>query len=193
MNKVIKRMQNLMLGSLGVPLLNVIVGLIFIVGNRYQLTSTIVVLAALLAVEGLFYIIRYLYDGLGKKVFAIDLIVGVVGVILGAFTYFYLINNTSQALESIGIILGLWFITIAVEKIYFGIKFAVAQEEIYPLVWFIGILIAIMGLLVIFNPFSSFMLITRLMGLFTICVGLLDGMTSMLFRRRSKEILKLFK
>lgn len=193
MNKVIKRMENLMIVSLSLALISVIVGLVYIIGNKFQLTTTVVISSAFITISGLFYIIRYLYDGLGKKVFAIDLIVGVIGVILGIFTYVYLYDNSLKVLDTIGVILGVWFLVLAIEKLYYGIKFATSNEETAPLITFIGILIFIMGLLLIFNPFSTFMLITRLMGLFTICAGLLDGMTSMLFRRRAKEILKLFK
>lgn len=193
MDKVIKRMQSLMLVSLVMVLVDLIAGLAFVLGDKFALQTSVVILSALILVGGLFHIVRYLYDGLGKKVFAIDLIVGVVGVILGIFTYVYFMNDTSNVLKMIGPVLGVWFIVLAVEKLYFGFKFADAQEETYPLICFIGILTAIMGFLVMFNPFSSFMLITRLMGLFIICNGLLDGTTSMLFRKRSKEILKLFK
>ncbi len=193
MNKVIKRMENLMISSLSMALISVIVGLVFILGDKFQLATTAVILSSYILINGLFYLIRYLYDGLGKKVFAVDLVLGVVGIILGIFTYVYLMNDTTKILDTVGIILGVWFIAVAFEKIFFGVKFATANEEISPLVCFIGLLMAIMGLLVVFNPFSYFMLVTRLMGLFTICAGLLDGMVSMLFRRRAKEILKLFK
>lgn len=192
MNKVIKRMQNLMIGSLAVVLIYVLVGLVLIMGEKFKLTTDVVIISAFILVHGLFYIIRYLYDGLGKKVFAIDLVMGVVGIILGIFTYVYLMDDTSKVLNMIGIILGIWYIAIAVEKLFFGVKFAMAGEETSTLICFMGALIGAMGILLIFNPFGSFMLITRLMGLFTICTGILDGMTSMLFRKRAKEILKLF-
>ena len=67
------------------------------------------------------------------------------------------------------------------------------QEDIFPLVTFIGILSFVMGLLVLFNPFEMFMLITRLIGLFMICSGLFEIMTCMLFRKRAKYILDMFK
>ncbi len=193
MNKVNKRMQNLMLSSFTLVIIDIIAGLAFIMGEKFKLPTNVIILSSLLLVHGLFYIIRYLYDGLGKKVFAIDLIIGIVSMILGIFTYIYLMNDTTKVLSMMGPILGIWLITLAIEKLYFGIKFAKSQEEIYPLICFMGALICLMGILVIFNPFNAFMLITRLMGLFIICTGLLDGMTSSLFRKRSKEILKLFK
>lgn len=194
MNKVNKRMQNLMLGSLAFAVIDVVAGLAFILGEKFKLPSNVVILSALILVNSLFYLIRYLYDGLGKKVFAFDLIVGIFGLILGGFTYMYLMTETSATiLKMLGPILGIWFIAIAIEKLYFGVKLADAHEETSPLICFIGSLIFIMGILVIVNPFSSFMLITRLMGLFILCTGLLDGMTSSLFKKRSKEILKIFK
>lgn len=193
MNKVIRRLENLMLGSLTMAALSVIVGLVFMIYSKLPTGLYVIMLGSYVLVQGLFHVIRYLYDGLGKKVFAVDLIVGVVTTILGVFTFMYLGRNVGTALSLIGIFYGVWLIVLGLEKLYFGAKFVKAQEEIYPLVCFIGLLLVVMGVLAIVNPFETFILIIRLVGLFMICSGLLDAMTSMLFRRRAKAILKLFK
>ena len=57
----------------------------------------------------------------------------------------------------------------------------------------VTILTVLMGVLVSFNPFKSFMLITRLTGLFLIASGLFDILSSMLFRKRAKVILQIIK
>lgn len=67
-----------------------------------------------------------------------------------------------------------------------------AQEDIYPLTSFIAILMIVMGVLAAINPFKTFMLITRLIGLFLICSGVFDAMINMLFRQRAKNIMKIF-
>ncbi len=194
MGKIIKRLEKLMLVSLGVCVLDVVVGCLFLFCEAFTTKINMIILGSLIIVHGLFYFIRYIYDGLGRKVFSIDLITGVVAVILGLFTVFSpsLINDLNP-LEYLGPLAGVWMLTTAFENIYFGLKFRQKQEGIYPLVSFISLLKLIMGILVVFNPFSGFMLITRLVGLFLICCGLFEGMVSMLFRERAKAILDIFK
>ncbi len=190
MSKITKRLEKMMLVSLGVGLLDVIVGLIFILCTSLSTSINVVILGATILVHGLFYIVRYVYDGLGKKVFAVDLIAGVAAVILGVFTIFF---NFSDALVALGPVFFAWLLITGLEKIYYGVVFMKKQEDIYPLVSFISILFFIMGIVALINPFETFMVITRLVGLFIICAGLLEVIVCMLFRKRAKYILQMFK
>ena len=199
MNKVIKRFENMMFSSLLMVFFNVLVGLVLIFFNDFSTKINYVIVGSFILVNGLFYIIRYLYDGLGNKFFAIDLIIGVISVLLGIFTF---INLKYRLLETddfvltidkvMGIVFGIWLIVGFIEKIFYGIKFMKVNEEIFPLITFISVLFLVMGVIVIFNPFKAFMLISRLIGLFMVCAGLFESMVCMLFRRRSKYILKIF-
>lgn len=189
MNKIVNRFEKLMFSSFAVSVLDILIGILFILFTDTSTKICIVVLGSLILVHGIFYIIRYVYDGLGTKFFAIDLIVGVAAVILGLFTIFCPLD----ALKFMGILFCVWLIISGIEKLFYAYKFMKANEDIYPLVSFISILTILMGILASFNPFKTFMLITRLVGLFLICSGLFDIMTCMLFRKRAKAILKIVK
>lgn len=189
MNKIVERFEKLMLSSMLISLLDVIVGIIFLKFTDFTTRINIIILGSLILVHGLFFIIRYVYDGLGNKFFAIDLIMGVVSVILGGFT---ILNPFGGALTVIGILFCIWLVVNGLEKLYYGYRFMKAQEDIYPLTCFISILMMIMGILTAINPFKTFMLITRLVGIFLICSGVFDAMINLLFRQRAKNILKIF-
>ena len=189
MSKITKRFEKMMLISLGVALLDIIVGILFIVCDSFSTSLNMVILGATILIHGLFYIIRYLYDGFGKKVFAVDLIAGVASVVLGLFTIF----NPFDPLTLLGILFCLWLVISGAEKLYYGILFMKKQEDIYPLVTFISILFFVMGILAVINPFKLFMVISRLVGLFIICSGLFEILICMLFRKRAKYILDMFK
>ena len=189
MKKVVDRFRKLMLCSFLTSLLDIIVGILFIIFTDVSTKIIVIVLGAIILVHGLFCLIRYIYDGLGTKFFAIDLILGVAAIILGVFVIFSPLN----ALNFMGVYFCGWLLVNGIEKIYYGYKFMKANEDIYPLVSFIGILTILMGVLVSFNPFKGFMLITRLTGLFLMASGLLDILSGMLFRKRAKEILQIVK
>lgn len=188
MEKIVKRFDNLVLSSIIFSLIDIIVGFILFNYTEFSMKINMVMIGSLMTIHGLSFLIRYIYDGLGNKFFAIDLIVGVMAVIAGVFTIF----NPFNALEVIGYFGAAWFLINAIEKMFYGIKFMKEQEEIYPLLMFITILMVVMGVLCIFNPFATFMLISRLVGLFFVCSGIFDIMISFLFRRRASIILKMF-
>ena len=169
MNKVVKRFENMMLGSLVMSLIDVAVGLLFILYTDFTTKMNMIIVGSFIILHGLFYLVRYFYDGLGNKFFSFELIFGVAAVLFG-----------------------IWLCISAIDKLYYGIKFITAHEEIFPLVTFLAVLLLIMGILTIINPFKAFTLITRLIGLFMIASGLFDAVTWMLFRRRAKQLMKLF-
>ena len=189
MNKITKRFEKMMLLSLGVAILDIIVGILFIICTSFSTKVNVVILGSTILIHGLFYVIRYLYDGLGKKVFAVDLIAGVASIILGIFTIF----NTFDPLKLLGVMFFIWLLISGSEKLYYGIIFMKKQEDIYPLITFIAILYFVMGILALINPFELFMVISRLVGLFIICSGLFEILTCTLFRKRAKYILDMFK
>lgn len=189
MDKIVKRFDCLLFSSIIFSVLDIIVGFMLFKYTNFSMKICMVILGSLITIHGIEYIIRYIYDGLGIKFFAIDLIVGVMAIIVGVFTIF----NPFSALTVLGIFAAVWFLINAIEKFYYGIKFMRSQEEIYPLIMFVTILIVVMGVLCLFNPFDSFMLISRLVGLFIICSGLFDIIVVFLFKRRGNEVLKLFK
>lgn len=189
MEKIIKRFEVMMIVSFIMCFLDVIAGVVFIKCTDLITRLNVIILGSLIVLHGLFYLIRYIYDGLGNKFFAIDLIISVASLILGVFTIF----NPFEALNVLGPLFGIWMIIYGIEKIYYGYRFMKGMEGSYPLTLFIGIIMVIMGILSMINPFSSFMLITRLVGIFLICSGLLEAMICNLFRQRSRHILTIFK
>ena len=188
-DKVKIRFEKLMLSSVGMVVLDVLVGLLLLNYKSFSVKTTSIIVGSLLVLHGLFFMIRYLYDGLGENVFAVDLISSVASIILGVFAMF----NIFDKVKAIGIIYGIFLVIAAIELGYFGLKFRNKQEEIYPLICFISILYIVMAVFVIVNPFKRFMLDYRLVGLFLTCYGLLSGLAVRLFYKRSEQVLDIFK
>lgn len=189
MTNVAERFKKLMLASLGVAVLDIMVGILFIAYTSFSLDINMIILGALFLVHGCFYLIRYVYDGLGKKVFAVDLIAAVATFILGGFT---LLNNFEVS-DIINVVFCVWLIIAGSQKLYFGVRLLKKQDVIYPLITFISVLFFVMGVVVLINPFKSFMLVTRLIGIFMVCAGVFEVMTCTLFKRRTNSILDMFK
>ena len=191
MEKIIKRFGGLMLISLIMPLLDLIVGVIFLAYPEFLPKVSVIIIGSLVLVHGLFFLIRYFYDGIGTRFFAIDLILGIAAIILGIFTIYNPYSDYSS--KVIGIFYALWLFLSGIEKIYYSYQFRKEQEEIYPLILFIGVMFLLMGIISLFRPFRNFIFIVKLIGIFLICSGLFEAMSCNLFRQRASKILPIIK
>lgn len=189
MNKVIERFKKMMYASMGIYILDILVGLIFFFFDTLSDRVACVILGALILVHGLFYMVRYIYDGLGKKIFSIDVIFGVAAIIVGLFTIFTPVEFVSSYL----LLFGIGLCIVGLEIFSFGIIFMKKKEETFPLVTVTGILILIMGIISIINPFKHFVLTFRLISYFVIATGLFGSSFSNLFMRRTRAILDMYK
>lgn len=189
MNRVTERFKKMMFASMGVYVLDIIVGLLFFMFETFNDRVSCVILGALILVHGLFFMIRYIYDGLGKKVFAIDVIFGVIAIILGLFIVFVPIEFVSYYL----LLFGIGLCVIGLEMFTFGMVFMKKREETFPLISATGILVIVMGILAIINPFKQFVLTIRLISYFAIATGLFGCSCSSLFNRRTRAILDMYK
>ena len=141
MEVITKRFKKLMTISIIMSIIDIIIGLIFINCTDFATKINIIILGSLITIHGLFFLIRYLYDGLGNKFFAIDLIVAIASIILGVFIIFNPFNYI--ALKVIGIFFCIWLCFNGLEKLYYSYRFMCVQESIYPLTLFIGLLMII--------------------------------------------------
>ena len=188
MNKIIDRFNKIMNVSLLLVIMDIIVGFIFIRYAELSSKLMIVILGCYILIHGLFDLIRYFYDGLGNRIFHFDLVNGIFDSLVGLVAILF----PTKTLTVVGVFFGIWLIYNGLSKLFYTYKFMKFNEEIYPLVGFISILMIIMGIVVLINPFSSFMLITKLIGIFTVCYGLFEAMYISLFKKRAKNLLKIF-
>ena len=188
MSKVETRFKSLMLVSYIMVFISVAIGALLTFCLSFSSKVAAVIIGTVVLLQGMFYFIRYLYDGLGKKVFAIDLIIAVVDIVLGTFTIFFPFESVGH----VGIVFGLHLLGNAAEKCYYAIKLRNKQDSSYPLFFVITLLLVVMAGFVIFNPFKAYVLSTKLSGLFMLCSGVFEGMMCKLFFDRAKVILKMF-
>ena len=190
MEVIEKRFKKFQLFSMLVSVFSLIVGGIFLAfENQLLVDIYIVVVGCIVVIAGLFSLVKYFYDGLANDVYKFEIVNGIALLILGAFM---LLGNYEDLYSIIGIFFGIYYLLTGIMKSYYTFKFLKNNEEIYPLFLIMTILMIVMGILSIFNPFGTFMLITRLISIFLVVGSVLELMSASLFRKRSKYILKIF-
>ena len=87
--------------------------------------------------------------------------------------------------------LGLFVIVNGATKINYGVWLKKGNEDSWLVTLVTGIFLVVLGIMLVFNPFSALTL-TQLSGAFLMIVGVLNVSDTILFKKRSKEIMDIF-
>jgi uncharacterized membrane protein HdeD (DUF308 family) len=190
MEVIERRFKKFQLFSMIVSVFSFVIGLIFL-GFEKRLMVEIYkpVIGSIVVISGLFSLVKYFYDGLANDVYKFEIVNGLGMLIIGVFMLF---ADFDDILGTIGILFGIYYLLSSLAKGYYTYRFFKENEEIFPLYLMITLLFVVMGVLSIINPFKSFMIVTRLISIFLVVGSVFELMSASLFKRRSKNILKIF-
>lgn len=186
--KTIEKIFNLfILRSLIFDVLIFLLGLFFVINPYFGLRGCEIAFSIVLLVSG----ITALYDCTARKIinlFNFSLIYGVLSLIFGLLIIF----NPLSLTNIITIGFGVWVTISGLLKISYAINLKNNKEETWSVILGIGLVTTIAGILIIFNPFIE-LYITQVVGIFIVLYAILDFTNNILFKKRSKEIVKIFK
>lgn len=153
-----------------------------------NLTNKVVgiLIGVIFLISGLNSIYKYFHRE-GAKLYNLNLVFGVLYSVLGIVIILY----PFTVVEFVTVCLGLYMIINGASKVNYALWLKRGNEDSWLITLATGVLVAIVGVLVIFNPFASLTL-TKLTGVFLIITGILDLMDTILFKNRSKEIIEIF-
>ena len=172
--------------SIGTALITVITGIILLLVPELSGKVLGMMVGIIFLIEGINSIYKYFHRE-GAKLYNLNLVFGVIYAVLGVV----IILVPSSVVEFITICLGIYMIVNGASKVNYALWLKRGNEDSWLITLATGILVAIVGVLVIFNPFASLTL-TKLAGAFLIITGILDFMDTILFKNRSKEIMEIF-
>jgi len=172
--------------SIGTALITIITGIVLLLVPELSGKVLGIIVGIIFLIEGINSIYKYFHRE-GAKLYNLNLVFGVIYAVLGVV----IILVPSSVVEFITICLGIYMIVNGASKVNYALWLKRGNEDSWLITLATGILVAIVGVLVIFNPFASLTL-TKLAGAFLIITGILDFMDTILFKNRSKEIMEIF-
>ncbi len=172
--------------SIGTALITIITGIILLLVPELSGKVLGIIVGIIFLIEGINSIYKYFHRE-GAKLYNLNLVFGVIYAVLGVV----IILVPSSVVEFITVCLGIYMIVNGASKVNYALWLKRGNEDSWLITLATGILVAIVGVLVIFNPFASLTL-TKLAGAFLIITGILDFMDTILFKNRSKEIMEIF-
>ena len=172
--------------SIGTALITIITGIVLLLVPELSGKVLGIIVGIIFLIEGINSIYKYFHRE-GAKLYNLNLVFGVIYAVLGVA----IILVPSSVVEFITVCLGIYMIVNGASKVNYALWLKRGNEDSWLITLATGILVAIVGVLVIFNPFASLTL-TKLAGAFLIITGILDFMDTILFKNRSKEIMEIF-
>ena len=172
--------------SIGTALITIITGIVLLLVPELSGKVLGIIVGIIFLIEGINSIYKYFHRE-GAKLYNLNLVFGVIYAVLGVV----IILVPSSVVEFITVCLGIYMIVNGASKVNYALWLKRGNEDSWLITLATGILVAIVGVIVIFNPFASLTL-TKLAGAFLIITGILDFMDTILFKNRSKEIMEIF-
>jgi len=185
-NSIDNMYNRMIIYTLLVALATIIVGIVLFFLPAATNKVVGVIIGILFLITGLNTIYKYFHRD-GAKLYSLNLVFGILYTLLGVVIIIY----PFTVLEFVTVCLGLYIIINGANKINYALWLKKGNEESWLIALVTGIMLIVIGLLVVFNPFVSLTL-TKLVGAFLMITGILDFTDTLLFRKRSKEIMDIF-
>lgn len=146
-----------------------------------------VIFAIIILLSGLGYLISYFTISKESRLFSIDLLLGLATIISGIMLLVY----KKDVINVFPIILGIWIIISNLFKLQLSINLSLFLDNAYLGLVLITILMIVFGLLLIINPFASFMTITVTAGtllLITEVINLIESIYVIIKLNKVKDL-----
>ena len=172
--------------SLITAILSIIVGLVLIFLPAVSNKVVGIIIGIIILAYGITAVYKYFHRD-GAKIYTLNIIFGVLYSILGVVIILY----PYSVMSFVTVCLGLFVIINGATKINYGIWLKRGNEDSWLVTLVTGIFLVVLGIMLVFNPFSALTL-TQISGAFLIIVGILNVSDTILFKKRSKEIMEIF-
>jgi len=154
-----------------------VIGLLLFIRPEGTLSLISYTIGGILVIIGTNSLINY-YRG-KEYVSKFELFYGVLGVLGG----FVLILNPKAIVSLIPFIIGVWIVISSLSKIKYSMELNSKKTKSGLISLIITILTLVLGIVLIFNPFSGAVFITKMIGLFLFVYAILDIVQSSIIKR----------
>lgn len=172
--------------SLITSILSIIVGLVLIFLPTVSNKVVGIIVGVIILIFGINAVYKYFHRD-GAKIYSLNIVFGVLYSILGVVIILY----PYSVMSFVTVCLGLFVIVNGATKINYGVWLKKGNEDSWLVTLVTGIFLVVLGIMLVFNPFSALTL-TQLSGAFLMIVGVLNVSDTILFKKRSKEIMDIF-
>lgn len=123
----------------------------------------------------------------GAKIYSLNLVFAILYLILGLVIIIF----PFSVIEFVTVCLGLFLVVNGAIEINYGLWLKRGGSKAWLVTLVAGILLVILGIMIVFNPFTAFAL-TQITGAFLIISGIINLSDAITFKTKAKEIMDIF-
>lgn len=168
--------------SILISALLIIVAIFLIAKPGIALSTVVTLFAIVFLVDGIINIIAYMMEDAEIRAFSNELMMGILLVILG----FIILLNQPLFISILPIMIGIWIFIKSIMKFQLAINLKSAVAERWGLLLVSSILMAILGVLIIANPFEAIFTLTRFIGIMMLVAEVINICESVYFLQQTK-------
>lgn len=168
--------------SIVVSIVLIVVAIFLMAKPGMALTTAVTIFGVMFLIEGIIRIISYMMEEPEVRAFSGELMMGILLAILGLIILF----NKVLFISIIPIMTGIWIIIRSIMKFQFAINLKSASAEKWELMLVSSIIMCVLGVLVIINPFEAIVALTRFIGIIILISEVVDVFESIYFLSRVK-------
>ena len=159
--------------------------LLFLPSNATKIAGVIAGVSCI--VSGLCSLYNYLKRD-GAKLFALSIVFAALYMLLGLVLIIY----PYKAMTFVIICLGLYLLLKGALKIDYGLWFKKGNEDCWLVTLVSGIMLIVIAIILMFNPFKAGLTLTQIVGAFMMITAVIDFSNAFMFKKRTKEIMDIF-
>ena len=168
--------------SIVVSLALLIIAIFLIAKPGIALTTAVTIFGVIFLIEGIISIISYMMEETEIRAFSSELMMGILLTMLGLIILF----NKTLFISMIPIITGIWIIIRSIMKFQLAINLKSSVDEKWGWMLASSILMCVLGILIIVNPFEAIVTLTRFVGIMIVIAEVIDIFESIYFLAKVK-------
>lgn len=170
--------------SILTSILFIFIGILLIAFSDAILDVVAYVVGGILLAVGVFNMINVFRNKEDIRIFNVDLIYGILGLIFG----FILIINPALFASIIQFFLGFWVVINSIIKLQYTWQLKKNSSDKWIVSLVLSLLILIVGLIMIFCPYESAKALTKTIGVMVIIYSVIDIVESIILRSQIKKL-----
>lgn len=168
-------------------IVTVILGVLLFFQAENTLKTISYIIGIFLLVAGIATLIKVIVDKQERIYLNTSFIMGIFGAIIG----FVLLINPTLLTSILPFCIGVWMIISGAMKVQTALALKDANDKTWTKVMIFAIVVLVLGLLLIINPFGSAVIVTKIIGICLVIYSIADIVGTSMLKKEVKDTVKI--
>lgn len=184
-----KLMKSFYKSSLLTSILLLVVGILLLFKSNDTIMALSYILGCILIVLGIIAIVNFFRESSMNAFNDLNIVYGIVTIILGVL----IITSPTAIATFIPFVVGLGILISSSIKLAYSIELKNEEDDLWRSTLIMSAIGALCGVLILFNPFKTSVIVFKIIGLFIIIYAVLDIISILQIRKDFKKVKEVVK